>query len=146
MISIPSFLLRAACVGTMALATSALAQEPPTDSNIKFDAPGLMIKKPRPGPPDVKAPPQAWPRLEAGTVLCRTEDDLNRLAARRRGDPVSGPIGCQILRAVTPIYIVQRRGPGKTEVRTTDPQAGGAGWTDVWLPEKAPGGSTSASR
>jgi hypothetical protein len=135
--------LTAACLGMMAAPVFA---QPPSDSNVKFDAPGLLIKKPKPGLPEVKAQPQAWPRLDAGAVLCRTEDDLSRLAARRRGDTVEGPIGCQILHGATPVSIVQRKSPGKTEVRTTDPQAGGSGWTDVWLPEKAPGSSTSASR
>jgi hypothetical protein len=117
--------------------------QPPSDSNVKFDAPGMIIKKPKPGPPEVKAQPQAWPRLDAGAVLCRTEDDLDRLATRRRGEPTSGPITCQILHGVTPIAIVQRKGTGKTEVRTIDPLAGGLGWTDVWLPERAPMGSAS---
>jgi len=110
--------------------------QPPSDSNVLFDAPGLIVKKPKPGLPEVKAQPQTWPRLDAGAVLCRTEDDLDRLAARRRGEPVAGPIGCQILHGVTPIAIVQRKRLGRTEVRTIDPQAGGLGWTDVWLPER----------
>jgi hypothetical protein len=105
-----------------------------------------LIKKPKPGSPEVKAQPQAWPRLEAGSVLCRSEDDLDRLAARRRGDPSGGPVDCQIMHAATPIAILQRKSPAKTEVRTTDPQAGGSGWTDVWLPEKAPPRPTSAAR
>jgi len=146
MISMPRFVFGAACLGTLAIATGGLAQQPPSDSNVKFDSPALAIRKPRPGPPEVKGPPVAWPRLDAGAVLCRTEVDLDRLAARRRGDPVSGPIGCQIMHEATPIAIVQRKSPGKTEVKTTSPQAGGAGWTDVWLPEKAPAASTSASR
>src|SRR5208283_2222724 len=146
MISMPRLVFSAACLGTLAIASGALAQQPPSDSNVKFDGPGFVVKKPRPGPPEVKGRPLAWPRLDAGAVLCRTEDDLDRLAARRRGDPVGGPIGCQIMHEATPIAIVQRKSPGRTEVKTTDPQAGGSGWTDVWLPEKAPAGSTSASR
>jgi hypothetical protein len=117
--------------------------QPPSDSNVFVDAPGLIIKKPKPGLPEVKAQPQVWPRLDAGAVLCRTEDDLDRLAARRRGESVAGPIGCQILHGVTPIAIVRRKGLGRTEVRTIDPQAGGLGWTDVWLPERS---SAAAAR
>nr|WP_294527448.1 hypothetical protein [uncultured Rhodopila sp.] len=134
-----------AVAGVLVIAAGAMAQ-PPTDSNVKFEAPGLLVKKPPPGPPEVKGPLQAWPRLEAGAVLCRTEDDLDRLAARHRGEAVGGPIGCQIMRASTPITVIQRKAQGRTEVRTNNPNAGGSGWTDVWLPERAPPGSTSAAR
>jgi hypothetical protein len=47
---------------------------------------------------------------------------------------------------VTPIAIVQRKGFGKSEVRTVDPLAGGLGWTDVWLPERAPVSTTAGFR
>ncbi len=107
--------------------------------------PGLLIKKPKPGLPDVKSQPQAWPRLDPGAVLCRSEADLNRLAQRRSGEVVDGPVDCQIIRTPTAITIVQRAAPGRTEVRTSDAQASGSGWTDAWLPEKAPRGATSAA-
>jgi hypothetical protein len=125
--------------GLIAIAVPCGAQ--PSNSNILLDAPGLLIKKPKPGPPDVKAQPQAWPRLDAGSVLCRSEADLLRLADRRRGEAVEGPVDCQILRATTPITIVQRKGPGLTQIQTADPKAGGAGWTDAYLPLKAPAGA-----
>lgn len=119
------------------VAVPAMAQRPPDDSNIYFSAPGLLPKKPKPGMPDVAAPPQAWPRLDPGAVLCRSESDLSRLAARRRGETVEGPLDCQMIRTRTPVTILQRQG-GLTMVKTTDPSAGGAGWTDAWLPDKAP--------
>ena len=144
--SLQRILTATAAAGMLVVATAALAQQPPSDSNVRFSAPGLLPAKPRPGPPEVRGPLQAWPRLDPGAALCRTEDDLDRLAARHRGDPVSGPIGCQIMRAATPISVIQRKGPGRTEVRTNNPDAGGSGWTDVWLPERAPAGSTSAAR
>jgi hypothetical protein len=145
MISTPRLLSCAACLGLLVTPAGTRAQ-PPSDSNVRLDAPGLLIKKPKPGIPEIKAQPQAWPRLDAGAVLCRSEDDLDRLIARRQGDPVGGPIDCQIIRQATPIAVLQRKSPAKTEVRTTDPQAGGSGWTDVWLPEKAPSRSASALR
>jgi hypothetical protein len=111
---------------------------PDDDSHVQFDAPGFLPKKGRPGLPDVKASPLAWPRLDRGSVLCRSEDDLSRLAARRRGQSVDGPIDCQIVRAATGVSILRRQGPGMTEVQTNDPSAGGTGWTDAWLPEKPP--------
>nr|WP_294564725.1 hypothetical protein [uncultured Rhodopila sp.] len=147
MMCLQRILPAAAVAGILAIATGALAQQPPpSDSNIRFSAPGLLPAKPRPGAPEVRGPLQAWPRLDPGAALCRTEEDLDRLAARHRGEPVSGPIGCQIIRAATPIAVIQRKGPGRTEVRTTNPDAGGSGWTDVWLPERAPPGSTAAAR
>jgi hypothetical protein len=77
-------------------------------------------------------------------VLCRSEADLGRLAQRRSGQIVDGPVDCQIIRAATAITIVQRRGAGQTEVKMTGPQVG-SGWTDAWLPEKAPGGARAAA-
>jgi hypothetical protein len=124
--------------GAMAQGYSRALPRPPDDSNVKLDAPGLMPKKGSQGAPEVRAQPQAWPRLDPGAVICRSEADLARLAARRRGEPVAGPVDCQPVRAATAITVTQRKGPGQTEIRTTDPAAGGTGWTDAWLPEKAP--------
>jgi hypothetical protein len=110
----------------------------PDDSHVSLDAPGLLPKKTRPGLPDVKPQPQAWPRLDRGAVICRSQSDMSRLAARRRGEAVDGPVDCQIVRGPTAIAILQRKGPGMTEIRTSNPSAGGTGWTDAWLPDKAP--------
>ena len=146
MISMPRMLLIGACLGAIAIAGPANAQ-PPSDSNIKFDAPGFMPKKPKAGLPEVKAQPQAWPRLDPGAVLCRTEADLEKLGARRHGEVVDGKVDCQIIRAATAISIVQRKGPGKAEVKISDPNAETAtGWTDSWLPDKGKVGATSYTR
>lgn len=109
------------------------------DSNVKLDAPGLLLKKPPSRAPDVKAAPQAWPRLDPGSALCRSEGDLVRLTANRTGTEGGGPADCQIVHVATAVQIVQRAGPGHTQVRLTD-RPTVTGWTDVWLPEKAPGG------
>ena len=144
MTPIPRFLTIAACLGILALAVPAAAQpnqtppQPSPDGNGAADPALSAKKKASEGSASVKAQPLAWPRLDAGSVLCRTEDDLARLAARRMGQPVSGSVECKIIRLATPITIVQRKGPGHTEVTTTDPAAGGPGWTDAWLPAKAP--------
>jgi hypothetical protein len=135
--------LRPLIVGALVLsclaAMPAFAQAPPdADSHVRLDAPGLLPKKPRAGMPDVKAQPLAWPRLDRGAVICRSESDLSRLAARRRGEAVDGPLDCQIMRAATGVSILRREGPGMTEVQTNDPSAGGTGWTDAWLPDKPP--------
>jgi hypothetical protein len=105
-------------------------------AQVNFDAPGLLLKKPKPGPPDVKAQPLAWPRLDPGAVLCRSEADLERLAANRHGGPGGGPAECRIVSQPTAIQIVTRRGPGRTEVQVTG--ANETGWTDAWLPSRAP--------
>jgi hypothetical protein len=144
--SIPRILLIGACLGTLAIATPAAAQ--PKDSNVSFDAGGLLPTKGKSsGLPDVRAQPLAWPRLDPGAVLCRTEADLNKLGARRRGETVDGTIDCQIVRAATAISIMQRSGPGRTEVKTSDPKVDAvSGWTDAWLPDKGTVGATSVSR
>ena len=126
--------------------TAGAQTRPPDNSNISLSAPGLLIKKPKPGAPDVKPQPLAWPRLDAGSVTCRTEDDLNRLSRRRAGEPSDEPVVCQIVRAPTAITIVQRNGPSRTEVKVNGLPNAATVWTDAWLPEKAPGGATSASR
>ncbi|WP_428491523.1 hypothetical protein [Rhodopila sp.] len=137
-------LLIGACLGSLAITVPAGAQ--PNDSNVSFDAGGLMPKKPAPRLPDIAAQPLAWPRLDPGAVVCRTEADLDKLGARRHGQHVDGPIDCQIVRAATAISIVQRSGPGRTEVKASDPKADWSGWTDAWLPEKGAVGATSVSR
>jgi hypothetical protein len=146
MTSIARLLLVGACVATTAISLPARAQ-PPGDSNISFDAPGFLPKKPKPGAPDVRAQPLAWPRLDPGATLCRTQEDLEKLGARHRGEPVDGPIDCQIIRTATAISIVERDGPGRTEVKASDPRGQAiAGWTDAWLPDKGATGATSAAR
>jgi hypothetical protein len=139
MTSMPRLLLLVASIGTVALVATARAQEAPPDSNsnIKFLS-SIMPKKPKAGLPDVKPQPMAWPRLDPGAVLCRTEDDLAHLTMRRNGEAVDGPIDCQMIRNATAISIVQRQGPGRTEVKINAAQADDTGWTDVWLPDKAP--------
>lgn len=142
---IPARRILLATVCLTAAAASPAPPQPPNDSNIFLNAPGLLIKKPKPGLPDVKTQPLAWPRLDSGSVMCRSEDDLIRLARRRGGDSVDGPVDCQIVRAPTPITIIQRKGPGRTEVKASGPQNPASGWTDAWLPEKAPGTANASN-
>lgn len=132
-----------ACLAVLTALKPASAQS--SDGNVFFQS-GLLPKKPGPGLPDVRAQPLAWPRLDAGAVLCRSEGDLSRLAERRTGKAVDGPVDCQVIRIATPITIVQRKGPGRTEVKPTAAQPMEAGWTDAWLPDKAPNTANSATR
>jgi hypothetical protein len=143
MISMPRTLLTGAVLGILAVAAPAMAQT--SNSNVSFDPGALAVKKPRPGLPDVKPNPLAWPRLDPGAVLCRTKDDLAKLTARRSGETVTGTIDCQIVRVATAISILQREGLGRVEVQISGAGSNGvSGWTDAWLPDKAPGGATSA--
>lgn len=110
-------------------------------AQISLDAPGLLVKKPKPGAPVVQVPPQIWPRLDPGAVLCRTEGDLERLVANRTGEPGGGPADCRLISQPTGIQILHREGPGRTEVQVTKGRGekiGQTGWTDSWLPPRPP--------
>lgn len=115
---------------------------PPEDSNVHY---GGMLKPkvaPAPAAPSVPAPPSAWPRLDPGSVVCRTEEDLRRHAAQMVGE-WQGPADCQPITQPTAIKILMREGPGATEVRLTATNA--TGWTDAWLPSSPPPGITATS-
>jgi hypothetical protein len=114
------------------IATVATAVVPVASAqHVLFDAPGLVGPK--------KAPP---PRLDPGAVLCRTEYDLERHAANMTARVSGGDTraaDCRIIPLPTGIQILSRQGLGRTQVRlsTTDDVTG---WTDAWLPDKAPPG------
>ena len=104
---------------------------------------GMLAKKPeQQAAPDVAAPPAAWPRLDSGAVVCRTQADLQRHAAAMRGQPV-GSADCHLIGRATAIAIVAREGPGQTEVTITG--TGETAWTDAWLPASPPPGTTTAA-
>jgi hypothetical protein len=105
-------------------------------AQVVWDMPNVIMAKPKFDNSTIKARPDAWPRLDPGAVLCKTEADLLRLAAARRGEQVDRP-NCQFIRTPTPIQIQKRAGPGRTQVSVSD-QNGVDGWTDAWLPERAP--------
>lgn len=136
----PSCLCRFALAALLCVALAPLgrAEPPPT---VNFG--GMLAKKPQAQQaPDVQAPPAAWPRLDAGAIVCRTQDDLRRHAAAMRGEQ-AGPADCRMLSRAAAISILSRQGPGATEVKFngTDDTA----WTDAWLPAKPPPGSVAAS-
>jgi hypothetical protein len=113
-----------------------LAFSSPAGAQVIWNMPNVVIPPAKIDRSEVKSRPDAWPRLDRGSAICKTEEDLLRLAASRRGDPVAAP-NCQIIRTATAVQIMRRNGPGRTQVSITD-QAGAAGWTDAWLPEKPP--------
>lgn len=97
--------------GGLTVAVHAPRAEPaPT---ILFGNPGFLEnKKPTTRPPDVQAAAVVWPRLDPGSVVCRTDSDLERLAANRTGGPGGGPADCQVVRNPIGVTVVQRAGPG----------------------------------
>ena len=136
-----TMLMIVACLG--AFAAPAMAQ--PADSNDLFGGGKPTVRKSKPGLPEVKPQPLAWPHLDPGAVLCRSEADLIRLAQRRSGEVADGPVDCQVVRVAIGVTIVQRKG-GRTEVKLSDAQPMESAWTDAYLPQKAPAVVTSATR
>lgn len=127
-----------ALIALLAVSGPSVLAPPVQAQGIYLDAPGLLLKKaPPPPPPDVKPPPGIWPRLDPGAVLCRSEGDLDRVAANRSGGPGGGAVDCRIVREPTGVTILRRSG-GRSQVRLIG-QPNAEGWTDVWLPEKPPG-------
>jgi len=121
-------------LGLACLAPSASAQ------NVILDAPGLLPKNKPPPPPPPRARPAAWPRLDPGAVLCNTEYDLDRHASNMTARVSGGntlTADCRIVAQPVGIQIVSRQRPGRTQVKLPGDVIG---WTDVWLPEKAPPG------
>ena len=105
-----------------------------------FDAPGITGQKKTDQLPTVRPQPTVWPRLDPGAVLCRTEDDLDRHASNltaRVGGGGTIAADCRIIGQPIGIQILSRQGLGRTEVRLSTPD-GAIGWTDAWLPERAP--------
>jgi len=107
--------------------------------NVMLNAPGLLPSK-KDAPPPPRAQPSVWPRLDAGAILCRTEDDLDRHAANMIARVSGGDMqtaDCHAVAQPIGVQIVSREGPGKTQVKLNGP-GNTTGWTDVWLPDKAP--------
>jgi hypothetical protein len=115
---------------------------PAAPAQVILDAPGLLTQKKAPPPPPPRVQPAVWPRLDPGAVLCRTGEDLYRHAANmvaRVNGGSTQAADCRIIGQPTGIQIVSREGPGRTQVKLNVP-GNVTGWTDVWLPEKAPAG------
>ena len=110
--------------------------------HVILDAPGLLGGKKAPDPPPPRAQPTVWPRLDPGAVLCRTADDLDRHAANMTARVSGGETqaaDCRIIALPTGIQILSREGLGRTQVKLSAP-GNATGWTDAWLPDKAPAG------
>jgi hypothetical protein len=92
--------------------------------------------------PELPRTPERWPRLDAGAVLCRTSEDLQRhiaaIVARLNGSngAAAEPAGCRVIHEQTAVAVLARAGPGRTQVSLSD-SPGETGWTDAFLPEKS---------
>jgi hypothetical protein len=93
---------------------------------------------PSPLPPIVA---ETWPRLDIGAILCASRDDLvsyQRQVAAGPGAAAPRPApDCLIIQQQTAIQILDRDGPSRTHVATTD-AAKRTGWTDAYLPATPP--------
>jgi hypothetical protein len=124
------------------LVLAAACTAPAALAQVSFDAPGFLPQKKPPPPPVPRAQTAVWPRLDPGAVLCSTGDDLDRHAANmiaRVNGGSAQPADCRIIAQPTGVQIISREGPGRTQVKLNVP-GNATGWTDVWLPDKAPSG------
>ena len=132
-------MLSLACRRLIPLALVAASFVSVASAQVILDAPGILPKKP---PPVAPAPANqaVWPRLDPGAVVCRTPDDLERhaanMVARVSGRTIQAA-DCRIIPQPIGIQILSREGPGRTQVKLNGSD-GATGWTDAWLPEKAP--------
>ena len=94
--------------------------------------------------PTAKAPvavPEPWPRLDPGAVLCKSRDDLVRYQTQRAEGASAATAkqtsDCHTVGKQTGIQIVDRDGPSRTQIVTTD-DSKQTGWTNAYLPDTAP--------
>jgi hypothetical protein len=89
--------------------------------------------------PVVKEP---WPRLDSGAILCKSRDDLLRYQTGS-GAASTGPApDCHVIRQRTAIQILDRDGPSRAHVVTTD-DAKQTGWTNAYLSSEPPPSATT---
>lgn len=113
----------------------------PASAQVIWDMNNIAVSRPKFDRTPVPTRSDVWPRLDPGATICKTQEDLLRLAEVRRGVPGERP-QCQFIQTPTAVSIVRRAGPGQTEVSLTN-QNGLDGWTDAYLPDRAlpPGGT-----
>ena len=85
------------------------------------------------------APPETWPRLEDGALICKSRDDLvkyqtaNSASATAAGQAPD----CHTISKQTGIQILDHDGPSRTQIVTTD-ESKETGWTNSYLPSTPP--------
>ena len=87
---------------------------------------------------EMKIPPEMWPRLDRGALLCASLDGLRARAASLEdgGGPQPLPPGCRPIAQATKVTVLDRVPPGAAEVSVDATRE--RGWTDAWLPDKPP--------
>jgi len=88
-------------------------------------------------PPSV---PEIWPRLEDGALICKTRQDLVRYQTQMSdgaGAAKGSAADCHTLQKQTGIEILDRDGPSRTQIVTTD-KSKETGWTNSYLPSTPP--------
>jgi hypothetical protein len=104
--------------------------------------------QPTPAPPSPAAIPVPWPRLDSGTVLCKSRDDLisfqTRAAAASSDSTTGSAPDCLIIQTRTAIKILDRDGPSRSHVISTD-STKQTGWTNAYLPATPPAGVTTTA-
>lgn len=125
-----------ACAGSIA-APPAFAQfmgEPGGGPAQEGTRRGPAPRRTGPAAPRLTPKPLPRQRLDAGALLCPTEDDLHMheaaIEARLDGRDAPEPAGCRFVRSSTAVSVMDRHGPAATQVRLPgDPEL--VGWTDA---------------
>jgi hypothetical protein len=94
-----------------------------------------------PAPPPPPSVPEPWPRLDAGSLLCKSRDGLVRfqtqLADGANVVAAAQASGCHTIPKQTGIQILDHDGSSRTQVVTTD-ESKESGWTNAYLPASPP--------
>ncbi len=101
-----------------------------------------------PAPPAPAAVPEPWPRLDSGAILCKSRDDLvnyqTQTVAGSSGSATGQAPDCLVIQTRTAIKILDRDGPSRSHVISTDAQKQ-TGWTNAYLPATPPPGATTTT-
>jgi hypothetical protein len=117
--------------------------QPFNDSGIHSGPrPGARVPPKPPVLAPIPAHPDPWQRLDRGALICSTEAALEEhqaaVQARLEGGAAAEPVGCRIIREMTPVTILERHGPARTQVALPPPADPKTGWTDAPIPTQKP--------
>ena len=97
------------------------------------DAPAANLPKPSIEPRQ---------RLDAGAVLCGTEDQLRRhqaaIKARLAGQQMGEPVGCHFVPEMVKVSVLSRDGAAATQVQIPGASSPVNGWTDSMVHDQPP--------
>src|ERR1700720_4672821 len=85
--------------------------------------------------------PEIWPRLEEGSLICKSRDDFVRYQTQiANGSSATTPgqaLDCHTIRKQTGIQLLAHDGPSRTQIVTTD-ESKETWWTNSYLPSTPP--------